>query len=53
MPAAEVASAGHRAFRAGRCVNVPGAKNILLVQLIKILPRSIIRKAIGRYNKLK
>jgi len=53
MSAAEVAAAGHRAFRAGKCVNVPGAKNVLLVQLTRILPRSIIRQGVGRYNKLK
>ena len=53
MSAAEVAAAGHRAFRAGDCVNVPGAKNVLLVQLTRILPRDTIRKAVGRYNKLK
>ena len=53
MSAAEVAAAGHRAFRAGHCVNVPGAKNRLLVQLTRILPRATIRKTVGRYNKLK
>ena len=53
MSAAEVAAAGHRAFRAGRCFNVPGAQNRLLMQLTRILPRSTIRKAVGGYNKLK
>jgi short-subunit dehydrogenase len=53
MSAATVAAAGHRAFRAGHCVNVPGAKNIFMVQLTRILPRSIIRKGVGRYNRLK
>jgi hypothetical protein len=53
MSAAEVAAAGHRAFRQGRCVNVPGAKNRLLVQLTRFLPRAAIRKGVGRYNKLK
>jgi len=53
MPTTEVAAAGHRAFRAGRCMNVPGAKNILLAVLVKILPRSFIRQRVGRYNKLK
>jgi short-subunit dehydrogenase len=53
MSAAEVAAAGQRAFRAGRCVNVPGAKNRLLVQLTRMLPRATVRKAVGRYNKLK
>jgi hypothetical protein len=53
MSAAEVAAAGHRAFRAGRCVIVPGAKNFLLMQLTRILPRAAIRKAVRRYNQLK
>ena len=53
MSAAEVAAAGHRAFGEGRCVNVPGAKNRLLVQLTRILPRAVVRKSVGRYNKLK
>ncbi len=53
MSAAEVAAAGHRAFRAGRCVIVPGAKNRLLVQLTRILPRAATRKAVRRYNQLK
>jgi short-subunit dehydrogenase len=53
MSAAEVAAAGHRAFRAGCCVKVPGAKNRCLVQLTRILPRAAIRRAVGRYNKLK
>lgn len=53
MSAAEVAAAGHRAFRAGRCVVVPGAKNFFLAQLIRILPRSFVRRGVGRYNKLK
>jgi short-subunit dehydrogenase len=53
MSAAAVAVAGHRAFRAGHCMNVPGAKNVLVAQLAKILPRATVRKVVGRYNKLK
>ena len=53
MSAAEVAAAGHRAFRAGRCISVPGLKNIFLAQLVRILPRAAVRKGVGRYNKLK
>lgn len=51
MSAAEVAASGHRAFRAGRSVDVPGAKNILLVLLIKFFPRATVCKLVGRYNK--
>jgi short-subunit dehydrogenase len=53
MSAAEVAVSGHRAFRSGNCVNVPGFKNHLMVQLTRILPRAVTRKSVGRYNKLK
>lgn len=53
MSAADVAAAGHRAFRAGRCVSVPGSKNFFLAQLTRILPRATIRKGVGRYNKMK
>ena len=53
MSAAEVAAAGHRAFRANRCLCVPGIKNGILVQLAKILPRAAVRKGVARYNKLK
>jgi len=53
MSAAEVAAAGHRAFRAGRCINVPGTQNFILTQLIRILPRAAVRKGVGLYNKLK
>jgi short-subunit dehydrogenase len=53
MSAAEVARIGHRAFRAGQCVSVPGIKNRLLVQLTRIFPRSTVRRGVGRYNQLK
>jgi short-subunit dehydrogenase len=53
MSAAEVAATGYRAFRAGYCMSVPGAKNILLSQMTRFLPRSMVRKGVGRYNKSK
>jgi short-subunit dehydrogenase len=53
MSAAEVAAVGHRAFRTGQCVTVPGIQNRLLVQLAGMLPRAFIRKGVGRYNQLK
>jgi uncharacterized protein len=53
MSAKEVAVAGWRAFRAGQCVNVPGMKNVLLVQSARIIPRSTLRKVVARYNRLK
>ena len=53
MPTDEVARAGHRAFRTGQCVKVPGTKNRLLVQLPRILPRMVVRRSVAKYNKLK
>lgn len=53
MSAAEVATAGHRAFRVGQCVKVTGLNNLLLAQTTRILPRAAVRRAVGRYNKLK
>jgi len=53
MSAAEVAVAGYRAFRAGRCVKVTGVKNLVLAQTTRILPRAVVRRAVGHYNKLK
>lgn len=52
MPAADVAAAGHRAFRRNQCVCVPGLKNRVLVQLPRLLPRAAIRRGVGRYNRL-
>jgi len=53
MSALEVAIAGHRAFRAGQCVKVTGALNNVLVQLPRLLPRAAVRRAVGRYNRVK
>ena len=53
MSAAAVALAGHRAFRRGRCVIVPGASILFIAQLVKILPRAAVRRAAGHYNQLK
>jgi short-subunit dehydrogenase len=53
MSAAEVARAGHRAFRAGRCIKVTGLKNQVVAQIPRILPRSAVRKAVGKVNQLK
>jgi short-subunit dehydrogenase len=53
MSAAEVAAAGHRAFRQGRCQCVPGLKNAVLSLIPRFLPRAIIRRGVGRYNHVK
>jgi short-subunit dehydrogenase len=53
MSAAAVAIAGHRAFRRNQCICVPGASNKMLVIAPRILPRSFVRKLVGKFNKLK
>jgi short-subunit dehydrogenase len=53
MPTDVVAIAGHRAFRRNQCICVPGATNKILVAVPRIMPRSIVRKAVGKVNKLK
>jgi short-subunit dehydrogenase len=44
MPAAKVARAGHNAFRRGRVVVVPGLRNKLLAESVRIGPRFVVRK---------
>lgn len=53
MTSAAVAASGHRAFRRRRLVDLPGLPNRLLVLLTRLLPRVLIRKGVGRYNRLK
>jgi short-subunit dehydrogenase len=53
MSAAAVAVAGHRAFRRNQCVCVPGAANKILVTVPRLLPRAVVRKMVGKFNKLK
>lgn len=53
MTAAEVARIGHADFR--RCIHlsVPGASNKFAALAPKLLPRSIVRQLIGKYNQTK
>jgi short-subunit dehydrogenase len=53
MSAADVARIGYNAFRAKKVISVPGAPNKGLVQLVRFLPRSTVRRIINRYNKIK
>jgi uncharacterized protein len=48
--AVEVARCGHRAFRRGRFVAIPGFRNRLLVFLERFCPRSLVRKAVKKLN---
>jgi hypothetical protein len=53
MSAAEVARIGHRDFRAGVHISLPGATNKFAAFAPRVFPRAIVRRLIGRYNKLK
>jgi uncharacterized protein len=53
MSARDVARIGYSAFRAKKVISVTGFQNQALVQLIRFIPRSGVRRIINRYNKLK
>ena len=54
MSAAAVARIGYEDFRRDKCVSVTGWKNKLLAGIgTTVLPRSVARKLIKKYNKLK
>jgi uncharacterized protein len=50
MTAKEVAVQGHRAFRIGRVVAVPGLRNRLLVLLVRFTPRLLVRLITRKFN---
>ena len=47
-----VAGYGHRAFRAGKSVAIPGWRNRFLTFLIRIIPRRPVRKMAKFYNRI-
>ena len=51
MTAEAVARQGHRAFRRGKLVAVPGWQNRLLVILIRIVPRHLVRRLAKAFNR--
>ncbi|HTB83658.1 MAG TPA: SDR family oxidoreductase [Candidatus Sulfotelmatobacter sp.] len=53
MSAAEVARIGHRDFRAGVHISLPGVINKISAFAPRVFPRGVVRRLIGRYNKLK
>ena len=52
MSASEVARVGYPEFRQGKILSVPGAKNKVLVALTSLLPRGVLTRLSGHYNKL-
>jgi short-subunit dehydrogenase len=53
MPAETVVRYGHRTFRSGKVIAIPGLQNRFLTFLLRITPRSLVRKIIKRYNSTK
>jgi short-subunit dehydrogenase len=53
MPAAAVARHGHRAFRKGRWLAIPGRQYQVLLLLVRILPRWCVCKLAGLFNRTK
>ncbi len=51
MPAKSVASYGHKAFRNGTLLAIPGWRNRFLTLLIRVLPRGLVRKTAKFYNR--
>jgi hypothetical protein len=53
MPAATVACCGHRAFRQGKPLAIPGWQYHVLLLLLRFMPRWSVRKMTGRFNDTK
>ncbi len=53
MSAAAVARCGHRAFRRGRVLNIPGLRNHFLIFLTRITPRRLLRNIVKTLNQTK
>jgi short-subunit dehydrogenase len=50
MSAEAVARAGHRSFRSGQVVAIPGFRNRLLAFCVRLGPRALVRKIVKRLN---
>ena len=51
MPSSEVARLGYEGMKRGEVIVIPGFKNRLIVQLVRIAPRSYIRKMIRKVQE--
>ena len=51
MSAAEVARAGYRGFRSGRTLVVPGWRNKIGAASLRISPRSLVTRLVGKLNE--
>lgn len=52
MSAEDVARIGYSDFRAKKVISIPGLSNKALVQLVRFIPRSAVRRMVNRYNKI-
>ncbi len=51
MDARTVAEAGYRGMMAGKPVVIPGAMNKLLVQTVRVSPRSMVTKIVRKLQE--
>ncbi len=51
MDAARVARAAHRGFRRGRAIVVPGLRNKLGMQSLRVSPRALVRRLVARLQR--
>lgn len=51
MSAEEVARIGHRAFRRGKAIELPGLRNKLLAFSVRLAPRAVARRIAGFLNR--
>ncbi|MGH7989499.1 MAG: SDR family NAD(P)-dependent oxidoreductase, partial [Limisphaerales bacterium] len=51
MSAKTVAHCGHRAYRNGKVVAIPGFRNNSLIFLTRIMPRRFVRRLVKSFNK--
>jgi short-subunit dehydrogenase len=53
MDVQEVASAGYQGMQAGKRIVIPGWKNRLLTEALRLVPRDTVARAVGRMYKSK
>ena len=53
MTSEEVARAGYDAMKRGKAVVIPGVKNSLLAQSIRVTPRAVVRRIVRELNSRK
>jgi hypothetical protein len=49
----EVARAGYEGMKQGKRIVIPGWKNRLLTEVLRLVPRNTVAKSVGRMYKAK